>query len=128
MTDNVDNTMDNTIPTVVEEPKKLKGFQSGPDWNGNALGRPKGSGNKIAESTKAAMLEVFESLNPAELLHDWALNRPELFQRMWKHMLPKNILIEADIRKWEKIQIVAYDATNPKGSDSTETPPPDKAE
>lgn len=122
------NNPENTGVQVVEEEKPETKFKSGKEWNGNALGRPKGSGNKIAETTKAAMLEVFESLNPAELLHDWALNRPELFKDMWKHMLPKNILIEADIRKWEKIQIVAYDATNPKGSDSTETPPPDKAE
>ena len=62
----------------------------------NPNGRPKGSGNRIAERTKAAFAETLEVLDPVALLHDWALNRPELFKDMWKAMLPKNIHVEME--------------------------------
>jgi len=79
-------------------------------------GRPKGSGPKIAEATKKAFVEVLEVLDPVELLHDWALNRPELFKDMWKAMLPKNIEIDGNLKhQVERVERVIVSASDRNG-------------
>jgi len=87
---------------------KLTQFK--PGQVANPKGRPKGSGNKIAERTKAAFVEVFEAIDPVELLHDWALNQPVLFKDMWKAMLPKDITLDANLKhQVERIERVIID-------------------
>ena len=63
----------------------------------NPRGRGKGTVNRITEETKNAFAEVLTVLDPVELLHDWALNKPELFATMWKHLLPKDIKLETPV-------------------------------
>ena len=82
----------------------------------NPRGRGKGTVNRITEETKNAFAEVLTVLDPVELLHDWALNRPELFQRMWSHMLPKDIKVENTV-PLQKITHVIIDVTDIQDTD-----------
>lgn len=64
--------------------------------SGNPDGRPKGSKNKVSNVTKEALLSVLEQVNPVELLHTWAMDRPELFKDIWKQLLPKAIELSGE--------------------------------
>lgn len=94
--------------TATEKPYLIK-----PGEVRNPNGRPKGSANRIAERTKQAMAETLEALDPVALLHDWALNRPELFKDMWKAMLPKNVNVDMGVAL-TRIAHVIIDANDNK--------------
>lgn len=68
-------------------------FKKGPEWNGNAAGRPKGSRNKLTEDFLSAMAEDFEQHGKAAIV-EVRENDPSKYLTVVAQLVPK----EADIK------------------------------
>jgi hypothetical protein len=80
---------DNTDPKL--EGRKL--FQSGESWTGNALGRPKGSRNKLGEAFVAALHDDFQ-VNGKEAIIKVRKDRPDVYLKVIAQVVPKELLVK----------------------------------
>ena len=97
------DSKDNTDKTE-KKLRNLKPFKSGKDWNGNALGRPKGSVSPITK-----VKQIFEQ-NP-EFFQEWLLeyikdpsNRKHIVEMIDGR--PKGDSPTLNVEKLEKLTIV----------------------
>lgn len=74
-TENTENTAEETAENLVEETKKTFGvpFKAGEEWNGNKLGRPKGSRNLTT-----LFKETFEEIKERAKAQGQEISDPEM--------------------------------------------------
>ena len=87
--------------------RKLGGelFKPGPEWNGNAKGRPKGSRNKLAEEFRD-LYETWTTVG-VDALKRAAENKPMEFCKMVASLLPKEVAIKNELSEYTDEQLAA---------------------
>jgi len=87
--------------------KKDTRFKAGPEWNGNAAGRPKGSRNKLTEDFLSAMAEDFEQHGKAAIV-EVRENDPSKYLTVVAQLVPKEAELningnDAFVKLWELV-------------------------
>jgi hypothetical protein len=77
---------DNTAPKV----RGGRPFKAGADWTGNAVGRPRGSRNKLGEDFIAALYEDFQ-VNGADVIQTVRTDKPDQYLKVIASILPKEL-------------------------------------
>jgi hypothetical protein len=60
------------------------------------MARPKGSRNKITDSARHVIFEVFDQIGGAQNMAVWAKENQTEFYRLWGKSIPQNIKAEVD--------------------------------
>jgi hypothetical protein len=93
--------------TTEKKLSNLKPFKAGPEWSGNAAGRPKGSRHKITEDFLSAVAEDFEK-HGKEALKTVREEDPSTYLRVVAQIIPKEseLTVKADdafVNLWQKV-------------------------
>jgi hypothetical protein len=88
--------------------RKLGGelFKPGPEWNGNAKGRPRGSRNKLSEDFLRDLYDAWTQCG-VDALKRAAENKPTEFCKMVAGLLPKEIAVKNELSDLTDEQLAA---------------------
>ena len=78
--------------------RKLGGelFKPGPEWNGNAKGRPRGSRNKLSEDFLRDLYDAWTQCG-VDALKRAAENKPTEFCKMVAGLMPKEVSVKNEL-------------------------------
>ena len=75
------------------------------------MGRPKGSGNKVKLTPKAAVMFTFERLGGSDWLFDFAKQYPVEFVKLYGKLLPREVVGEVEQQRRFHVQQTIIDAS-----------------
>ena len=91
--------------------RKVRGtpFKPGPEWTGNAFGRPKGSKVKLSEDFLRDLLDAWGKYG-VEALRAAATEKQSDFCKMVASLMPKEIAVKNELSEFTDEQLAALAA------------------